>query len=94
MADEAVLGRLVATTERLWDDGCPVAGDGRRVAVIALRSWRSFKQRAGLKHPTFDKRVADLAKGLRDGLEPEPAMCGPLMRDYRDLARALDDVLS
>ena len=94
MADDALFERLVAVSDRLWDDGCPVARDSRRAAEIALLRWRTFDQRTGRRSATIDDRVEYLAKGLCDGLEPEPALAGPLIEDYRHLARALANVFT
>jgi hypothetical protein len=38
--------------------------------------------------------VEDLAKGLRDRFEVNPAAAGPLMEDYRHLAARLAAVLA
>jgi hypothetical protein len=43
-----------------------------------LVSWRDF-----------EARVEDLAKGLRDAFEADRQLVGPLMEDYRVLARTL-----
>jgi len=94
MSDQAVIDRLIAVVDRLWEDGCPVAGgSGRRTAELALRRWRSFGRRAKRRRPTFEGQVEDLAKGLRDSLERDPGLVGPLMEDYRHLARELAEVL-
>jgi hypothetical protein len=37
----------------------------------------------------FEARVEDLAKGLRDAFEAGRQLVGPLMEDYRFLARTL-----
>jgi hypothetical protein len=58
-----------------------------------LRRWRSFGNRAGKRRPSDEARIEDLAKGLRDCLEPDRSLVGPLMEDYRYLARVLAPVL-
>jgi hypothetical protein len=67
--------------------------DRRRVAENALRRWRSFDRRARMRHPTFEHRVEDLAKGIRDAIEPDRHMVGPIMEDYRYTARVVAEAL-
>lgn len=93
MDDKIVIEHLVVASDQLWADGCPVAQEGRRTAEVALRRWRSFGRRSKRRRPTFDNRVEDLAKGLRDSLEPDRTLVGPLMEDYRHLAQVFAEVL-
>lgn len=60
-----------------------------RPPEVALRRWRSFGRRAGVKSATRDQRIEDLAKGLRDAFERDRHLVGRLMEDYRHLARTL-----
>jgi hypothetical protein len=94
MVDPA-LQALLAAVNRAWEEGCPVAGPKAQVqlASTALRRWRSFGRRAGKRLPSGDARIEDLAKGLRDSLEPDRSLVGPLMEDYRYLARVLAPIL-
>jgi hypothetical protein len=85
---------VTQTVTAAWEEGCPVAGgDADDTATVALRRWRSFDRRGPAKRATFEDRVEDLAKGLRDRFEADPAMVGPLMEDYRHLASCLAPVL-
>ena len=94
MNDERTHAALLAVIGRAWDEGCPIAGpDGRdRLARSAIRRWRSFAHRTRERHPSTEARIEDLAKGLRDSLEADRNI-GPLMEDYRYLARLLVPVL-
>jgi hypothetical protein len=96
MSDEQVLQRLRTVAAELWASGCPVASPvGHDTMVrIAVRRWRSFERRAGAKKHSPGERVEDLAKGLRDALETDPRVVGPLMEDYRHVARAFATVLA
>ena len=97
MDDAPLVQHLALVLERLWDDGCPVAGHdaGSRqdMARVALRRWRSFDRRSKRKSSTREERIEDLAKGLRDAVERDPRLVGPLMEDYRHVARTLAGVL-
>jgi hypothetical protein len=97
--DGPLAGRLLAVIEAEHLSGSPVAGcnaaNRQETACAATRRWRSFSRRS--PHPeraTHADRVEDLAKGLRDRLESEPALTGPLMTDYRHLAAKLAAVLA
>jgi hypothetical protein len=97
--DGPLAGRLLAVLEAEHLSGSPVAGAnaaGRQeTARAAMRRWRSFSRRS--PHPeraSHADRVEDLAKGLRDRLDSEPALTGPLMTDYRYLAAKLAAVLA
>jgi hypothetical protein len=96
--DEVLLGRLKTTLARLWEEGSPVVGDGpehyERIALLAVRRWRSFARRHDPGSLSFERRVEDLAKGLRDSLEPSRSLVGRLMDDYRYAARTLADILN
>lgn len=74
-------GRLQAVVEAEQLSGCPVAGrdDATRqeMASLAMRRWRSFARRS--VHPgqaAHAEQVEDLAKGLRDRFETNPALTG------------------
>jgi hypothetical protein len=97
MDDAPLIQHLALALERLWDDGCPVAGSDagswQGTARVALRRWRSFDRRSKRKLPTREEHIEDLAKGLRDAFERDPRLVGPLMEDYRHVARTLAGVL-
>jgi len=95
MDESELQERLAGVVLQLWDEGCPVAGPSHSVelANVALRRWRSFARRSKLRSPSPDERREDLARGLRDRLEADRKLVGPLMEDYRYLARALAAVL-
>jgi hypothetical protein len=86
---------LLEAIERAWETGCPVAGPAAReqLASIAVRRWRSFGRRTRKRRPSDSDRIEDLAKGLRDALEADRSLVGPLMEDYRHLARVLAQML-
>jgi hypothetical protein len=92
---DPALQALLAAVHRAWEEGCPVAGPQARelLASTALRRWRSFGRRSRERRLSDDARIEDLAKGLRDSLEPDRSLVGPLMEDYRYLARVLAPVL-
>jgi len=97
--DGSLAARLLDVIEAEHLSGSPVAGrtpeDRQETARTAMRRWRSFSRRS--PHPdraTDDERVEDLAKGLRDHREREPALTGPLMTDYRHLAVKLAALLA
>ncbi len=90
MADPA----LLAVVEAAWEDGCPVAGrDQERIAEVARRRWASQHRRLrpGADH---ERRVEDLAKALVAVFEADRGLVGPLIEDYRHLARLLAATLS
>ena len=97
MDDAPLIQHLALALERLWDDGCPVvgqdAGSWQDRARVAVRRWRSFDRRSKRKPSTREERIEDLAKGLRDAVERDPRLVGPLMEDYRHMARTLAGVL-
>ncbi len=79
--------------------GSPVAGhrttDREQIASAAVRRWNSFARRNGKwGGDQLERRIEDLAKVLRDQLEERPDLVGPLMNDYRWLARRLAEVLA
>jgi hypothetical protein len=96
MSDEEILQSLRTVAAELWESGCPVASpDGRETMVrVAVRRWRSSGRRGGAKPQSRDERIEDLAKGLRDAFEADRRLVGPLMKDYRHLARSFADVLT
>lgn len=62
------------------------------VIEVGWRRWQSFKRRHRKAAGSWDQRLEDLAKGLRDAFEPDRRLVGPLMEDYRHLASALGQV--
>lgn len=83
---------------KAWRAGCPVAGGGRpdrfdEIAEVAVRRWAS----AGRRWPeglTEETRVEDLAKGLIARFAEDPKLVGPLIEDYRYLARLIADAFA
>jgi len=63
----------------------------RRVADVAVRRWRSFPRRHRRRSVTFEDRVLDLARGLRERLLEDPIYEEP--GHFLRLARRLADVL-
>ncbi len=97
--DRSLTDLLLAVAKAEYQSGSPVAGhddaNRRETVEVAIRRWRSFSRRS--RHPqgaTRADRVEDLARGLRDRFEITPALTGPLMEDYRDLAAKLAAVLA
>jgi hypothetical protein len=76
---------VVAAIAQAWEEGCPVASRPEAIAAIAIRRWLSSGRR-GLKASDVEGRIRDLAKGLISQFEPDPALVGPLRRDYEFLA--------
>jgi hypothetical protein len=66
-----------------------------------VSNWRASRYDGGVpsadapakRRPSDDDRIEDLAKGLRDSLEADRSLVGPLVEDYRHLARVLALVL-
>jgi hypothetical protein len=88
--DEALRRGVRATLLGLCRDGSPVVRPDTVETLIAVswRRWRSFDRRAK-PSGDFDARIEDLAKGLRDRFEANRQLVGPLMEDYRFIARTL-----
>lgn len=59
------------------------------VIEVGWRRWQSFKRRRWKAAGSWDQRLEDLAKGLRDAFEPDGRLVGPLIEDYRHLASHL-----
>jgi hypothetical protein len=80
--------------DQLHKDGSPVVGPETADDVIEVgwRRWHSFKRRHRKAAGSWDQRLEDLAKGLRDAFEPNRRLVGPLIEDYRHLASALGQV--
>ena len=82
---EALLHAITEALEELWNSGCPVPAPGslERLAAVGLRRWRSIERRHHKpQRLTHADRIRDLTKGLIEACEPEPALAGPLARDY------------
>ena len=100
MTSEQLHHTLMVVVEEASIAGSPVAGrhasDREQIVETALRRWSTFARRnrkAAVGDP-FERRVEDLAKGLRDRVEQRPSLTGPLMGDYRSLARKLAEILA
>jgi hypothetical protein len=80
--------------DQLHRDGSPVVRPEAADDVIELgwRRWQSFERRHRKGAGSWDERLEDLAKGLRDACEPDRGLVGPLMEDYRHLASTLGQV--
>ena len=95
---QSLEAKLVATLERAWNSGCPVAGWSQEMwaekASVARRRWFSFERRKPEKTDgTLAQRIEDLARCLcekyeRGGLK----MAGAVITDYRWLAEQLSEV--
>lgn len=85
-----------AALDQLHKDGSPVVRPESADKVIEMgwRRWQSFARRHAKSAMTMDQRTEDLAKGLRDALEPDPQLVGPLIEDYRHLASVLGGVFA
>jgi hypothetical protein len=87
---------VIAAVAAAWDAGCPMAGqtpkEFEEAADVAIRRWGSVTRRHR-KPLTHEQRVEDLAKGLRDRLDPNPELVGREMAEYRYLARCIAAVL-
>src|SRR5687768_14404928 len=90
MSEERILSSLEEVVVQARLQGCPVAREQiqNELARVALRRWRSFDRRHK-KSDSNRARVEDLAKGLRDAIEGDRSLVGPLMDDYRWLAEQL-----
>ena len=91
--------QLTAKLQWAWDDGCPVAGSSADIwlemANIARRRWFSFERRNKSKEDNRVNRIEDLARGLCEKFERGGfRMAGPLIEDYRWLAKQLADILA
>lgn len=84
----AAAREAVAALDR---DGSPVAWpeSANRMVDTAWRRWQSFQRRHRKGRASFEDRVEDLAKGLRDAFEQEPRLAGPVLEDYRHVATVL-----
>ena len=89
-AIQVVLGNL-------WDSGSPVAGataaDRELVAHTALRRIQSLPSR-GKSVANIEVAVNDVAKGLVHAFESRDRPIGPLLEDYRSLARVILDAVA
>ena len=88
--DGSDVARVTEAIAAAREAGSPVAArdeEGRHdMAAVAMRRWNSFERRARSKRAGTDERIEDLAKGVCDAYESDPALVGPLMEDYRWLA--------
>jgi hypothetical protein len=92
--DSILVQRVVMEMDRRERDPWKGSDEARwRVAEIALRRWRSYDRRARPRHPTLEHRIEDLAKGIRDVIESDRRLVGPVMEDYRYTARVLAEAL-
>jgi hypothetical protein len=74
-----------AALDALRRDGSPVvqADNVDEITAVGWRRWNSFERRDGKRSSDFERRVEDLAKGLRDRFEHDPSLAGPLIEDDR-----------
>lgn len=99
MPSDQLHDSLMAAVEEAWGAGSRVAGrtpaDREQIVQAALRRWGSFSRRSKrIGGDSLELRIEDLAKGLRDRVEQHPSLTGPLMSDYRWLARKLAAIFS
>lgn len=94
--DQALRDAARAALTELLHDGSPVVRLETidEIVDVGWRRWTSFERRKRFRRVDPDVRVVDLAKGLRDAFEQEPRLAGPLMDDYRFLARTLCDAFA
>jgi hypothetical protein len=85
--DTAELERVEAAIHRLWEDGCPVAHDPPATARVALRRWNSVGRRHS--NPNRETRINDVANGLIQAFERDPAIVAPLKRYHLCVAEAV-----
>jgi hypothetical protein len=99
MPSEQLHDKLMIAVEEARTAGSPVAGrqplDREQIVQTALRRWSTFPRRnRRVVGDPLERRIEDLAKGLRDQVEQRPTLTGPLMNDYRWLARKLAEVIT
>ena len=99
MAGEQLRDALMVGVEEAWAAGSSVAGqqasDREQIVEAALKRWSTFPRRNRKSGgDPLERRIEDLAKGLRDRVEQRPTLTGPLMGDYRSLARKLAEILT
>ena len=100
MSSEHLHDTLMIAVEEARRTGSPVAGqqatDREQIVQTALKRWNSFprRNRKAVGGDPVERRIEDLAKGLRERVEQRPNLTGPLMGDYRWLARKLAEVLT
>jgi hypothetical protein len=99
MSSEQLHDTLMIAVEDARLAGSPVAGqqvsDREQIVQTALKRWSTFarRNRKVVEGDPLERRIEDLAKGLRDRVERRPSLTGPLMSDYRWLARKLAGIL-
>jgi hypothetical protein len=91
LMDPATQESARGALDALWRDGSPVVRPENieEIITIGWRRWSSFDRRNAKRSVDFERRVEDLAKGLRDKFEAKPSLAGPLIEDYRHQARVL-----
>ncbi len=94
--DPLIIQNVVAAIDAAYQEGCPVASyDPKKqviVAKVAIRRWISSSRR-GVKPDIWDDRIMDLAKGLIASFEADRKLVGPLIVDYKYLARKIADAI-
>ena len=92
--NEDILAQLIKCISRLKEEGSPIVSgySQEHIAKLALRRWNSFERRNKSKRASIEQKIEDLAKGLRNSLEEEPALAGPLVEDYRYLAAQISKI--
>jgi len=93
MSSPDAIAEVASAIAQLWDEGCPVAAKPDEMAPIAVRRWTSSAQR-GVDSQDVRARVRDLTKGLIAHFERDPAMTGPLRRDYECVAERVHRVMA
>lgn len=91
--DASIVAELTASISELRDDGCPVASHPEKTARVALRRWRSYRRRS-VSGSDIEARFRDLVNGLVQQLERDPALVGPLKRDYECIAERVVPILA
>jgi uridine kinase len=88
MTPEEQLEVARQAVEKVSMVGSPLGSDHDAWASVAVRRWNS-SQRRNVEPDDYDGRIEDLVKGLIQQFEPDPDLVGPLIEDYRFLARRL-----
>ena len=88
--NDALVTKVVAAIEGIWEEGCPVASDASTTAPVAIRRW-SNSQRRGVPQDDRPARIRDLAKGLMTRFESHPD--SNILRDYHCVAERVAQVI-